>query len=85
MLFGISGTELVAILIVAMVLVGPERLPEYARKAGRFVHDMRVRTDALKRDGSGEINGVIEQSGIRQIADDLNGAKEDMSRLLPQV
>ena len=32
MLFGISGTELMVILVIALVLVGPDKLPDYARK-----------------------------------------------------
>lgn len=43
MLFGISGTELMVILVIALVLVGPDKLPDYARKVGRFIHSMRVR------------------------------------------
>ena len=42
MLFGISGTELMVILVIALVLVGPDKLPDYARKVGRFIHSMRV-------------------------------------------
>ena len=37
MLFGISGTELMVILVITLVLVGPDKLPDYARKAGRFI------------------------------------------------
>ena len=47
MLFGISGTELMVILVIALVLVGPDKLPDYARKVGRFIHSMRVRGQAL--------------------------------------
>ena len=47
MLFGISGTELMVILVITLVLVGPDKLPDYARKAGRFIHSMRVRGQAL--------------------------------------
>ena len=41
MLFGISGTELMVILVIALVLVGPDKLPDYARKVGRFIHSKR--------------------------------------------
>ena len=33
MLFGISGTELMVILVIALVLVGPDKLPDYARRS----------------------------------------------------
>jgi len=39
--FGIGLPELMVIAIVGIVVFGPERLPELARQAGRFVRQMR--------------------------------------------
>lgn len=36
-MFGISGGEAIVILIVALVVIGPERLPEYAQKLKEFI------------------------------------------------
>jgi len=38
---GVGLTELMVILIVAIVVFGPDRLPEFARQAGRFVRQIR--------------------------------------------
>jgi sec-independent protein translocase protein TatB len=39
--FGIGLPELMVILVVAVVVFGPERLPEFARQAGRLVRQVR--------------------------------------------
>ncbi|MBD5787039.1 Sec-independent protein translocase TatB [Cellulosimicrobium terreum] len=40
-MFGINGAEFVVLLIVAVVVVGPERLPRYAEQLGTFVRSAR--------------------------------------------
>jgi sec-independent protein translocase protein TatA len=39
--FGISFEELIVLLILALILFGPEKLPEYAEKLGRLVAKVR--------------------------------------------
>ncbi len=40
-MFGIGLPELMVIGIVAVIVFGPDRLPEFARQAGRFVRQVR--------------------------------------------
>jgi sec-independent protein translocase protein TatB len=39
--FGINGGELLILAILAVVVLGPERLPEYAAQLGRLVRELR--------------------------------------------
>jgi sec-independent protein translocase protein TatB len=39
--FGVGIPELMVIAVVAVVVFGPDRLPEYARQAGRLVRQFR--------------------------------------------
>ena len=40
-MFGISGTELIILAIITFVVIGPERMPEYARQIREFVKTVR--------------------------------------------
>jgi sec-independent protein translocase protein TatB len=40
-MFGINGGELLVLALLAAVLIGPQRMPEYARKFGRLVREFR--------------------------------------------
>jgi sec-independent protein translocase protein TatB len=39
--FGINGSEFIVLLVVAAVVLGPERLPHYAAQLGRLVRELR--------------------------------------------
>lgn len=41
-MFGLSGEKLLILGILAAFLLGPERLPEYARRFARFIKSLRV-------------------------------------------
>lgn len=40
-MFGVGPAELIVIAVVALVVFGPDKLPEFARQAGRLVRQLR--------------------------------------------
>ena len=44
-MFGINGNEFLVIILVAVIVVGPQRLPEYTRKLTQLVRQLRVFLD----------------------------------------
>ncbi|NLI84382.1 MAG: Sec-independent protein translocase subunit TatB [Propionibacterium sp.] len=41
-IFGIGASELVLLLVLGVIMFGPEKLPEISRKAARVVHAVRL-------------------------------------------
>lgn len=49
-MFGIGFGELIIILLIALVVVGPERMPDLARRAGALIRDLRRMYDNMRSD-----------------------------------
>ncbi len=49
-MFGISMQELIVVGIIALVVLGPERLPKAAREFGKIMGGFRRQADALRRE-----------------------------------
>lgn len=49
-MFGLGFTEILLILAIALIVFGPERLPEIAQTLGRTVGMLRRTLDELKHD-----------------------------------
>jgi TatA/E family protein of Tat protein translocase len=47
--FGISFEELIVLLVLAFILFGPQKLPEYAEKLGRLVAKLRQASTELSQ------------------------------------
>lgn len=69
-MFDVGFSELVVIGIVALVVIGPKRLPEVARAAGRMAARLRRFVDDVKRDMDSELRRD-ELAELRKVKDQL--------------
>jgi sec-independent protein translocase protein TatB len=46
--FDINGSEFIILVVVAVFVIGPERMPEYAAKLARLVRQLRAMADTAK-------------------------------------
>jgi sec-independent protein translocase protein TatB len=72
-------TELVLILLLALLVVGPERLPELGRKLGATLRDLRTAYDNLTKDLGPELASFQETAQeLRDSVDSVRSIPQDM-------
>jgi sec-independent protein translocase protein TatB len=47
-MFNIGAGELILIVVAALLILGPQRLPEFARTIGKFIREFRRQTDEVR-------------------------------------
>jgi sec-independent protein translocase protein TatB len=71
-MFEIGFSELVLVGLVALLVIGPERLPKVARLAGFWLGKARTMMASVKA----EIRQELHAEEIRQVLQDQSGLKE---------
>lgn len=85
-MFDIGLSELLVIGLVALIVIGPKRLPEVARAAGRWAARLRRFVSEVKSDFDRELHNA-ELTELRQLKQDLDETRhvmEDASGKLMQ-
>ncbi len=54
-MWGVGLPELVVILVVALVVLGPDKLPEFARQSGRMIRQLRRLSQQARDDIRSEL------------------------------
>jgi Tat protein translocase TatB subunit len=57
---GVGPLELVVVLIIALIVVGPERLPELARSVGKTLRDLRAMSQGFAAEWQREMARAAE-------------------------
>jgi len=88
-MFDIGFSELVLIGIVALFVIGPDRLPKVARTAGRWVGKMRGFVTSVKADidqeiAADELKKILkdqaDSTGIHEIIEETKSAADDIKK-----
>ena len=80
-MFDLSPEKVLLVLVIALVVLGPNRLPQAARTLGRFVANLRQMSTTVQsevRDALAEprdaFSGAFGDVGLDEMRDSLNGA-----------
>ena len=95
-MFDIGFSELILIGVVALVVIGPERLPRVARAAGLLLGRMQAYVNEVKADIHREmqleelkkLEGDVRQSMRdfeRSVADEMRGIEQEVERSIDSI
>lgn len=77
-MFGVSGGELFFIIIIAIMLLGPDKIPDAMRTFGKFMASVKNASNEIKSEinKSGELNDL--QSSIKNITNPIANEVEKL-------
>ena len=67
----ISGSEIIVILLVALLLFGAKKIPEIARGIGKGMREFRKATEEIKKEINKETNDI--ENDIKKMKDNITG------------
>ena len=65
-MFGIGFSELILILVVALVVFGPDKLPEIGKTLGKTVKEFNRAVNKIDSQIKNEVNNVAETAGMER-------------------
>jgi sec-independent protein translocase protein TatB len=73
-MFDIAFTELMVAAVVALIVIGPERLPRVARQCGEWLGKLQRYVNDVKAD----VNRQIQLDELRNLKDEVTSAAKDL-------
>lgn len=97
-MFDIGFSELFMILVIALIVIGPERLPGFAKKIGRYVGKAKKTFENVKREVQSELdteelnkrlaeNNILKDTkqDLNEISDELKDIAKKGNEAIPQT
>jgi Tat protein translocase TatB subunit len=80
-----NTAELIVIFVVALVVLGPKKLPEVAKTLGKGLADLKKSFDDVKGQVQTEFNEIKDTSGIKEAFKDGADLKRSLQEIKEQV
>ena len=80
-MFDLSFSEILIVGVAALVVLGPEKLPEVARTAGRLL----ARAQSYLTQVKGEIERETQLSEIKRIREEISSSAADLKKSFTEI
>ena len=80
-MFSISFTELLIILVIALVVIGPKRLPQFARTIGALLGRMKRQVDEVKYQVQSEMRS-LDAEQLKEEWREIKASGQEISKSL---
>jgi Tat protein translocase TatB subunit len=70
-IFGVGGPELLVVMLLAVIVLGPERMARAAREAGKHIRNFKAYFSALSDELKTEIDLLDELKDLSEVKRDL--------------
>ena len=83
--------ELIVVLVIALVVIGPDKLPEYARSLGKALAAMRSATADLSKDVQESIVQPLNEAqnpikeAVNEVNDNIRRANQSLNNIGKEV
>jgi Tat protein translocase TatB subunit len=87
-MFGVSLPELIVIMVLGLLVLGPQRLPEVARKIGRLYGQLRRASEEFQRTIRQDLAALERQEDINRnkaVADEIRERFADLEEVQTAV
>ncbi|MGA9350397.1 MAG: Sec-independent protein translocase protein TatB, partial [Anaerolineae bacterium] len=81
--FNIGTAELILIFIIALIVVGPRRLPEIGREIGKILNDLRKMSQEFTTDLTRELEAPVKE--LTEMTRELEAPVKELTEMTREL